>query len=162
LANGLVVSEHQYHKNQLVSAIWPWVQFLDVVLLAGLLVKLPLWLGSTVVCDRFIPDTLVGIMIDVNDDRLCEQLVGRLMLRLMPGSSLVILLNVDAKTAWQRKNDVPNLISLRRKIKGYHVISRFLRIPVVNAEESVLCVQRSLLSIVDGSNEKCLRDPCQS
>jgi thymidylate kinase len=149
LGNGLAVSEHQYYKNQSISSIWPWIQFLDAMVLVNLRVKPLLWRGFTVVCDRFIPDILVELMADVNDERLCEKLVGRLMLKLMPRSSLVILLHVDEKTAWQRKNDVPELRYLSRRKDEYYLISHNLKIPMVNAEGSIASVQRRVISLVD-------------
>jgi thymidylate kinase len=149
LAKGLDISEHQYYKNKLISLIWPWVQFLDAIMIVNLRTKLLLWRGFTVVCDRFIPDILVELMMDVNDDRLHKKLVGRLMLRIVPKSAIAILLQVDEKTAWRRKIDVPEMEYLRRRRIGYQLISHSLRIPIVNAEGPIPSVQRQVISIVD-------------
>lgn len=152
LANGLAVSEHEYYKNKSVSLTWPWVQFLDAAIFVNLRVRLPLWRGLTVVCDRFIPDILVELMTDINDDRLYEKIVGRLMLMLMPRSLIVVLMDVDEKTAWRRKNDVPELKFLSSRRRRYCMISHDLKIPRVNAEEPFVTVQKHLLSLIDGSN----------
>lgn len=154
VANGLSVSEHQYYKNKTISQMWPWVQFLDAVIFVNLRVKLLLLRGFTIVCDRFIPDILVELMIDVNNDKLYEELVGRLMLRLMPRSSLVIMLCVDEKTSWQRKDDVPELRYLSRRKKKYQLIGHSMRIPIVSAEGPIASVQGRLVYSVDGLSRK--------
>jgi len=156
LANGLAVSEHQYYKNRSISSMWPWIQFLDTIILANLRIRLPLWRKFVVVCDRFIPDIIVELMSDVDDDRLYKRLVGRLMLRIMPRYSLVISLRVTEKTAWQRKNDVPGLEYLIRRKNKYHLISHGLGIPTVNAEGSIVSVQQRLMALADGLNGKTI------
>jgi hypothetical protein len=148
IRNGLSVPEHQYYKNRSVSIAWPWVQFLDVVILVNLRVKLLLWRGFTVVCDRFVPDILVELMTDVDDSRLHEKLIGRLILRTMPEPIQMVLLYTDEKTAWERKNDVPELGYLIRRKNEYRQIGRDLKIPMINAEGSIVSVQRSLKSLI--------------
>lgn len=150
LTNDSAVSEHRYYDNKSVSLIWPWIQFLDIFIFVNLRVNLPLWGGFNVVCDRFVPDILVELMTDVNDDKLYKKLVGRLILRLMPRSLTVFLLDVDEKIAWLRKNDVPELRYLTRRRNEYRLISQDLKIPMVNAEGPFGFVQRYLLAQIDG------------
>lgn len=145
-ANGAVISEHQYYRNKLISKLWSWVQFFDVFVWVNVRVRLPLLFGFRVVCDRFVPDTLVELMVDTQNMRLAETLVGRLMIKLIPKSSKLVLLDVKEKTAWRRKKDVPVFEYLTRRRRGYHIISNDLQIPMVNAESSFGVVQRALLA----------------
>jgi thymidylate kinase len=149
LANGQTASEHQYYKNKLVSKVWPWIQFIDLSLLLNLRVTLPLRRGYTVVCDRFVPDIMVELMTDLNDSKLYKKLTGRLILRLIPQHSLLILLNVNESVAWQRKDDIPELKYLILRKKAYKVISDYLKTSIVNAEGPITSVQERLIPIVD-------------
>jgi len=151
LPNGLAIPEHQYYRNRPISSIWPWIQFLDAFTLVNLRVKVPLWRGFTIVCDRFVPDILVDLMTDVNDNRLYEKLIGRLMLRLTPRHSLFVSLRVSEKTAWTRKDDIPGLMYLSRRKEGYHLLTNHLRTQVIDTEESIFSVQQRLTSLVDKS-----------
>jgi thymidylate kinase len=148
LANGTVVSEHQYYKNKSLSRLWPWVQFIDILISVDMRVKVPLLFGFAVVCDRFVPDTLVELMTDVKDVGLHERLVGRLIIKSMPKSSRLMLLDVNEKTALRRKNDVLGLGYLTRRRNEYLLISRDLRIPIVNGEAPLGDVKRNLLTLI--------------
>ena len=149
LANGQTTSEHQYYRNKLVSSIWPWVQLFDLLLLVNLRVKLFLLSGNYVVCDRFIPDILVELITDLSEDCLYKKKIGQLAIKMIPKHSLIILLDVSEKTAWQRKNDIPEMNSLFRRKKAYDLVSNYMKIPAVSAEESVAIVQKQLETMVD-------------
>lgn len=69
-------------------------------------------------------------------------------------SSLVILLHVDEEIAWQRKDDVPELRYFSRRKNEYYLIGHYLRIPIVNAEESIASVQGRVISLVDAMDKK--------
>lgn len=150
MTNGLVFSQHEYYRNKAVSRVWTWIQFLDAAILVNLRIRRLLFRDLTIVCDRFIPDIMVELMNDVNDDHLHKKLVGRLMFRLMPPSMLLICLDGDEKAAWRRKNDVPGLEYLTTRRKKYRLISRYLGMALVNAERPYALVRKHIAAIADG------------
>jgi len=150
LPNKVICSEHQYYRNKPVALIWPWIQFLDLALFVFLQVYVSLLLEFTVVCDRFVYDILVEIMADINDTKLYEKLVGRLILRLKPRSTVVFFLDVNEKTALIRKQDIPNVRYLTCRRNNYCLISRDLNILTADAERPFNCVQKHLVGQIDG------------
>jgi len=150
LGNGLVISEHLYYKNKVISRVWSWVRFLDIFISVNVRVKLPLLFGFTVVCDRFVPDSLVELMTDIGDTKLLGTTVGKLISELIPKSSKSVLLDVEEKTAWQRKTDIPALDYLTRRRSSYRTVAEDLRIPTVNAEAPFEVVQRDLMAKLTG------------
>jgi len=150
--NGTSVSEHKYYKNKAISKIWPYIRLLDVAMLASFWIKLLLWRGFTVVCDRFVPDIFVNIMVDIDDDKLYKKLSGRVLLGLMPRPLLSVCLDVDAEIALQRKRDVPEIGYLNRRRKAYSIVCKYLEIPIVNAGEPFVSVQQDIVAFVGGSN----------
>jgi thymidylate kinase len=154
IENRVTVSEHKYYKNKAISKIWPYVQFVDVMIFVNFRVKMLLWRGFTIVCDRFVPDIIVELMTDVNDTGLYKKRIGRLMFRLMPHGSLLVTLDVNEETARRRKSDIPRLGYLSQRRNNYRLISSYLEIPLVNAEERFEFVQQNLVDLVDGSNQQ--------
>jgi hypothetical protein len=151
LPNGRTVSEHQYYRSRGISSIWPWVQFFDAFVLVNLRVKVPLWRGFTVVCDRFVPDILVDLMTDIADDRLYEKLVGRLILGLAPRNSLFVSLRVSERTAWSRKDDIPELEYLNRRKRVYNLLTNHLRTLEISTEGPIVSVQQRLTFLINES-----------
>lgn len=144
LQNGLTVSEHQYHLNKPVALISPWIQFLDLSFFVFVRVYLAVFLGFTVVCDRFVYDILAEIMADVNDDTLDRRIIGRLILGLKPKYAAVFLLDLDEVTALRRRRDVPNLKYLTKRRNNLRLIAEHLNIKIINANQPFLAVQKQL------------------
>ena len=139
--------EHQYYRNKPIALLWPWVQLMDILVLITFRVYVLNCL-SFVICDRYIHDILVDVMVDIDDEQLYKKLIGRLMLNLMPRSATVVMLDVDETTALKRKDDIPNLeyVSARRKL--YHTIATYLKIPVVDGRQKFSSVNENILERV--------------
>jgi len=125
--------EHQYYRNKCIAFLWPWVQLVDILLLTAAKIFVPLKRGHLIVLDRFIIDILVDLMVDVNDPHLCNRLVGRTMLRLIPRSTITLLLDVEEQTALLRKADIPDYgyVAVRRRY--YRMIAQDLRITSIDS-----------------------------
>lgn len=145
LLDEVTSSEHKYYKNKPIALIWPWVQFLDLAIFVILKIYMPLWHGFIVVCDRFIYDVLVALMVDIGDERLHKKLVGLLMLKLEPNLNVVFLLDANETVAFRRKHDLSNLNYLIRRRRNYHLIANQLHIPIVNAELPFSLVHKELI-----------------
>jgi thymidylate kinase len=150
LAGGISVSERKYYKNKAISKIWPCIQLIDTLILSILRLTSLRWRDLTVVCDRFIPDIIVDLMADVDDDKIYKKRIGQYMFRLIPKPLFTICLDVTEETAQKRKKDIPGLEYLTRRRRLYHLVSSELGIPVVNAEEPFPSVQRRLVELTEG------------
>ena len=144
LQNGLTVSEHRYYLNKPVALIFPWIQFLDLSVFVFSRVYLAIFLGFTVVCDRFVHDTLSELMADVNDDALDRRIIGRLILGLKPRRASVFLLDVDEVTALRRRPDVPSLKYLAQRRKNLLTISKHADVQVINANDGFSSIHERL------------------
>ena len=145
LPQKLSYSEHQYYRNKAITQIWPWIRFLDLVVLVSLLVNLPRTRGFAVVCDRFVHDNLVEIMIDIRDCNLHKKMVGKLILRLCPIQSKVFLLDVNEEFAFKRKFDLPNFNYLVKRRQMYKSMAEDLPIHIISADRSFSSVNKELV-----------------
>jgi thymidylate kinase len=151
LSDGISVSEHQYYRNRVVAWLWPWIQYLDLSLFVLLRVYVPLWRDFAVVCDRFVHDTLVEIMADVNDNALFEKFVGGLILNLTPRYAKVFFLDIDEHRAFERRNDVPNLGYLTRRRNCYNLIGihKNMNISIINGKRSFDQVHQEVVNSLE-------------
>jgi thymidylate kinase len=154
LSNGITCQEHQYYQNKALVLIWPWIQLFDLSLIVFFRVYLPVWQGIIVVCDRFVPDTIVEVMTDIGDGNLISKTVGRLFAHLIPSFAVIIRLDVRAKTAFFRKTDVPDIRFLQIRRNNYDIISKRLCLSTLMAENSFDIVHKNIMQIIGLKNEK--------
>jgi thymidylate kinase len=144
----LIVSEHQYYRNKTIALLWPWIQFVDLLTYTFFEVWLPIWAKTSIVCDRFVHDTLIDVMADVDDELLPKKPVGKLILRLRPKNTITFFLDVNVKDAYQRRPDVPNLRYLTRRMNLHNAIRAILNeeVTVVNADQPFIRVQERIMA----------------
>jgi hypothetical protein len=142
-------------RSRWVPWLFPWLQLIDTALYLIFKVHIPLWLGRTIVCDRFVHDVLIDIMIGIRDERLYEKTVGRLFLRLVPGRAEVVCIDSPAEVVFKRrpelKHDTPWL--MRRAL--YRHLSEVAGIPIVDNSQSIQTTQRELGTILGPDSALC-------
>jgi len=136
--------QHEYYEKP-IALIWPWIRLIDVIIFLSWKVYVPIWRGITVVCDRFIHDIIVDTMVDINDFSFHMTLPGQLVLKLVPPSAVVVLLDVDEKIAFQRKGDIPYLKYLTGRKKLYLSLATYLKILIIDTEQLFITAHKVLL-----------------
>lgn len=82
----------------------------------------PLWRGRTVVCDRYVYDTIVDIAVDFDySDRSANRLLD-MYLQFIPKPDVLLYLKVPPEVSLKRKDDIPNLEFVREKKEAYDVL----------------------------------------
>jgi thymidylate kinase len=103
-------------KSQVLSAWYQYLALVDYVLQALVKIRLPLALGTSVVCDRYVHDLVIsiGVLLDYDRDRTMA-LLDR-CLRVLPEPDLVFLIDLPEALAFERKGDIVSLefLSVRR------------------------------------------------
>jgi thymidylate kinase len=145
LPNSVVCQEHRYYRNRAVASVWPWIQLFDLTLLVFSRVYVPVMRGVTVVCDRFVYDTLAELMADNADPKLHKKLVGKAIVGLKPKSAVVVRLNVSSKNAFERRTDVPDERFLKIRRDNYETLGHDLNLTTINAERSFEQVHQDIM-----------------
>ena len=148
LTNGIECQEHQYYRNKALALIWPWIQLADLLIIVLLKVYVPVWQHKIVVCDRFVHDTLVEVMTDINDKKLINKTVGKLFLSLKPSFAFVVRLDASSQTAYSRKTDVPKISFLSLRKENYDNVAKEMKIPTINTESAFELVHQSIMKRV--------------
>lgn len=144
-------NEHGYwnfERSWLMARVFPWVLWLDAFLLAVFRVYIPLWQGKTILCDRFVVDTLVDLMVGLNNPRFDEQVPGRLILSLLPRDTCVVVLDLETEIAQQRS---PELIGDRTHVQRrqtYLDVASRQGFPVISTAVPVEQVKSQLLGVI--------------
>jgi thymidylate kinase len=123
LSDGKKVGYHYYWRSNLISRIYPFAMYLDTSLNYIFRVYLPIrLLKKTIICDRFIYDTIVDVMISTGRSDPDNWIFSRLFAGIIPRRCIGILLTADEDTLRQRRNDVMLDKYLKDKIELYDKI----------------------------------------
>jgi len=82
----------------------------------------PLLRGQTVVCDRYVYDTMVDIAVDFDYEPESVQWLLDLYLRFVPTPDVLIYLEVPPSVSLERKDDIPNRAFVAEKKAVYDAI----------------------------------------
>jgi thymidylate kinase len=126
----------------------PWVLFLDATLAALRRVYIPLWLGSTFVCERFVLDMLVDLAVAFDDGDIHLRLPGRLYMDLLPRDTVVILLDLDSGTIRERRADLRADRRLEARLQAFRSMATVYPVPVLSSRVSVEEVNQNIEEMI--------------
>jgi thymidylate kinase len=87
--------------------LWPYIEFVSIVPLVILRVCIPIKLGFTVVCERYVIDTIVSVAYLFGDPNLVGGLPERVLLGFIPKNSLIVYLTANEDLLLMRRKDEP-------------------------------------------------------
>jgi thymidylate kinase len=91
-----------FGRSWAMRRLFPWALLVDTLLMALIRIYWPLLRGETVVCDRFVADVLVDLMLGIGDPCLDQRLPGRLFVGLLPRGSRTVVIDLDTALAIAR------------------------------------------------------------
>ena len=132
-----------------LRVLLPWVLFLDATLAAVRKVYIPLWLGSTLVCERFVWDMLVDLAVAFGDGDIHRRLPGRLYMHLLPRDTVIILLDLDSETIRGRRTDLKADRRLDARLQAFRSMAITYSIPVISSTIPIEEVNQRIQEIIN-------------
>jgi thymidylate kinase len=107
-------------KHPVLASLYQTLVLCDYALQIFFKVTVPMLSGSTIVCDRYIYDTVItDFSVDFNySDEEAVALIQKIS-RYFSRPDLVFLLDVPETVAYARKDDVPSIAYLKDRRKTY-------------------------------------------
>ncbi|WP_434730817.1 hypothetical protein WLZ34_03950 [Thermogladius sp. KZ2Tp1] len=126
---------HVFRLDPVTALLYPYLLFLDLAIHYIFNTILLLVRGvEVVIYDRFFLDALVD---SLYESRRCSRRLLRLYLSMHSKISNSVVLDVDVKTAVERKKDIVSLKELEFKRRLYLLLANYMNIPVVDVRRSV-------------------------
>jgi thymidylate kinase len=143
-----------FGRSWLLRALLPWVLLLDAQLAALRKVYIPLWLGRTIVCERFALDMLVDLSVAFGDAELHRRLPGRLYLRLIPRGTALVILDLDAETIRARRADLRADRRLEARLDVFRRIGAERSLQVLSSIAPVDELNRRIQELIGVADER--------
>lgn len=148
LGNSQKCSYHEFYKSKFVSAIYPWILFFDTFLFTTIKVYIPMFFGTTIVCDRFVYDTLIDMAVATKNHGIYKKCVGKAFLKLIPKNALFVRLDLDKSIIFSRRPELKDDITFDERYSLYEDLSYRFNIMVEKNSDSVSSANSSLLSSI--------------
>jgi len=127
--------ETRIPRNGGLAFLWSTLTQIDNFVKTGTMVLIPLMLGRTVICDRYVLDLMVEGMADLKDQPGRTRL-GYKLLRFLPRPQQAFLVRVDPHVAFERKPDMPTLSHFRARAELYNELADDLGVVVLDGSLS--------------------------
>ncbi|AKB29151.1 hypothetical protein MSSIT_2432 [Methanosarcina siciliae T4/M] len=124
-------SYHEFYNSRLISIIYPWILLFDTFIFTTIKVYVPIFFGTSVVCDRFIYDTLIDVAVATKNHEIHKKAVGRLFLKLIPKNAHFIMLSVDKLIIFSRRAELKDDSTFDERYELYAKFSRLFSIPII-------------------------------
>ncbi len=126
-----------FRRSWLLRHVFPWTLLLDATLAALWKIYIPLWLGWTIVCERFVLDMLVDLAVACDNTSFFARLPYRWYLRLIPEDAVMIILDLDVATIRQRRPDLRSDHQLTARLQAFQQLSRACLLPVLSSQNTI-------------------------
>lgn len=104
--------------------------------------------GTTILCDRYVYDTLVDIAINFSVSPLAlADLMDHPLLSLFPKPAVVVFIDIDPATGASRKSDGTPAAYLADRRPYYASLARMLNAPIVDGGSSVESVASAIWNL---------------
>lgn len=152
---GGAVGYHYFWRSRILSTIYPYVLFLDTLLFVVPRVYFYKYLTDTVVvCDRFVYDTLVDLMISVREYHLHTSLLGRMFVTMIPDDTRTVVLLADPAVLRTRRTDIEVDRTIDTKVELYTRLAETYDIPVVDASQPIDTTTSEIIDSLDMGHEQ--------
>lgn len=90
-------------SNPIVMQLWALTEFVSVLPLIFFKVLLPIELGYLILADRYVLDVVVSTAFYIDDPEFVRSRIARVLVKLIPGGSVLIHLDADYDTLVARR-----------------------------------------------------------
>jgi thymidylate kinase len=143
-----------FRESRLLRHLFPWALLIDAALASVTKIHIPILLGCTVVCERFVLDMLIDLAVAHRDSALYRKAPGKWFPGLLPSSSAVLILDLDADRVRARRPSLQYDRRLEARLALYRELAKSLGYPLISSAAHKDRVLRDILRVVrrpDGS-----------
>jgi thymidylate kinase len=147
LKYGKKIVYHYFNRNKAIELIYKYTTFIDTIISVFFKVYFISSFNDFLICDRYIYDIIIDLAISTRNPKLLDSFISRLFLSLSKEVTAITLM-VNYDTLKHRKYDVLKDKDLKLKIHLYKIFSKYLKIPLIDAEKPINEVHLDIMKII--------------
>ena len=136
-------------QSRLGRKLWLWIDFIGVVVKLIFGVYIFKLLGYIIIADRYLPDTIVSMIITLNEPKAMKSLPIKFIIsRIIKDRINLVMLDRSYEHIKNSRDWVepPALICYQRAL--YRIIAKIINAPIVSTDKDISEVHRNILSLL--------------
>ncbi|RLE61994.1 MAG: hypothetical protein DRJ47_11380 [Thermoprotei archaeon] len=150
---GYSATAKRVFKNSFIAVIYQYCLLLDYAFQTMMRLSLPLIFRRSVICDRYLYDTVTDISVDLNYSKARLKASLGAFSHLFPKPCLVFLVDIPEEIAYSRKTDIPALEFLKDRRTRYLDIAREYEMTILDGSQDA----SALKSIINTKLDEVIR-----
>jgi len=124
------------HSGRGLRFLWSALELISVMPLILLRVYVPLSMGYTVIAERYVPDTIVGIAYYTNDSKFLTSHAAKFLLHFIPKQTVFIHLDSSYSAILKRRGrHVDSYQYLEFQRKGYKTLGEIVGATLIDTSD---------------------------
>lgn len=145
-ASGKRIGYHTLWKSPLISMIYQMALILDIFLYKFFKIDIPRKIfNKTIVCDRFIFDTIVDLMISTRNANFQETVPGSLLSGMVPKDTITFFLRTDYDILVKRRDDIKADLNLMDRINHYDELAKYFHFIPIDAGDLEINISQNII-----------------
>ncbi len=124
-----------FSKSGLLRLLFPWAYLLDAWLASILFVAIPMQMGISLVCERYVLDMAVDLAVALRQERFLSAAPARRLMALLPKDASVFLLDLDVETLLVRRPELAHDRNLEVKLHLYRRLAELKGLPQLSGHQ---------------------------
>jgi dTMP kinase len=150
---GYTMEKKRALENSLLAQAYRFSVWIDYVPQALSKIRAPLLLGRTIVCDRYVFDTVINdlaVHLTYDAERIRRTLAASF--QLLPEPDHAFLIDVPEKVALARKDDVPHIDYLRERRELYLLTAELYPMVKLDGTEALEALLDQVLRRIEATS----------
>lgn len=132
-----ISSTQRILKRRSLYRLWQHISLLEHAAEIWVMVLPHLLRGRIVVCDRYLHDSIIRVaVLGGSDASQLPQQLRLLRWYRVPQTTLGFLIDVPSEVAYNRKDDIPDIEYLQRRVPLYHAAAAQLKMHIVDGTKT--------------------------
>ena len=131
--NGFNHGYWDFRSSLLLRTFFPWTMLIDAILASIGKIFIPILVGRTIICERYVLDMLIDMSMAIGDCHIHQRLPGRFFLYLIPPASNIFILDLGIESIHHRRSDLMADHRLQLRLDTFNKFAKDLSIPVLSS-----------------------------
>lgn len=134
-----------FRRSWVLQHLLPWTLLCDAILAAIFHIYLPMFFGTTILCERFVLDMLVDLAVAGAVSFSPLKPPVSLYPKLIPPKGVVMILTLDAESIRERRADLKSDHYLEKRLKAFEQLARIVGYPLISTQPPIHAVAQQII-----------------